>query len=662
MEIEGRARVTIQHVEPEIDGGAYPVKRVAGESVTVRASVFADGHDRITARLLHRRASEEEFDVTAMRPLGNDRWEASFAVDREESHEYTIEAFPDRFGTGRDDLRKKREARQDVAVELQILSAMVRDAADRAAGEEKKALAAAARRLEDPGEEVAGAVESALGDELGRLMARWPDRRFATRYGRILAVVVERERAGFSAWYEFFPRSFGAGKGRHGTLATAAEQIPRIAKMGFDVIYLPPVHPIGVTNRKGRDNTPGSKAGDVGSPWAIGSAEGGHKAIHPELGTLSDFDRFVETAKRHGVEVALDIALQCSPDHPYVKEHPEWFLWRPDGTIQFAENPPKKYEDVVPFDFETDRWMELWEELKSVFTFWAARGVRVFRVDNPHTKPFPFWEWALGEVRKEYPDAIFLAEAFTRPRVMERLAKVGFHQSYTYFTWRNSKWELTEYLRHLTETEVSEYFRPNFWPNTPDILPEYLQFGGRPAFLVRACLAATLSSNYGMYGPAFELCESEGIPGKEEYRNSEKYEIREWDLGRKGRISEMITILNQIRRENAALRRTNNLRFFDVDNDAILCFGKSSGDGENTVVVVVNLDPYHKQSGFVRLPLADLGMEEVRPYLMHELVGDDRFIWQGARNYIELDPQVLPFQIFRVHGRMRRESDFDYYM
>lgn len=661
LKFDGRARVTIQQVEPEIDAGAYPIKRVVGEDVTVMANVFADGHDLITAHLLYRQEGAEEFIAVPMRPLGNDRWSATFTVTEELPYEYTLEAFPDRFGTWQADLQKKVRAEQDVAVELQIGAAIVREASERARGEAKKSLASLAKTI-DQADSSDRATATALSDTLSDLMALYPDRRFATRYDKLLRVAVERERAAFSAWYELFPRSFGEKPDAPGTFKSAAKQIPRIAKMGFDVIYLPPIHPIGTTNRKGRNNATKAKKGDPGSPWAIGAKAGGHKAVHPELGTLKDFEQFVRTANKHEMEVALDIAFQCSPDHPYIKEHPEWFLWRPDGSIQYAENPPKKYEDVVPFNFETDDWEAMWEELKSVFTFWAERGVRIFRVDNPHTKPFPFWEWTISEVKKEFPDVIFLAEAFTRPRVMERLARIGFHQSYTYFTWRNSKGELTEYVRHLTRTRVREYFRPNFWPNTPDILPEYLQYGGRPAFLIRACLAATLSSNYGMYGPAFELCEAAAVPGKEEYLNSEKYELKNWDLKKPGRITEMITILNHIRRENAALHRTNNIQFFEVDNEAILCYGKLSDDGANMILVVVNLDPFHKQSGFVRLPLRDLEIETDRTYMMHELVGDDRFIWQGERNYIELDPHVLPFQIFRVHRRMRRESDFDYYM
>jgi starch synthase (maltosyl-transferring) len=377
---------------------------------------------------------------------------------------------------------------------------------------------------------------------------------------------------------------------------------------------------------------------------------------------MEDFEHFLEIARELELEVALDIAFQCSPDHPYVKEHPEWFRWRPDGSIQFAENPPKRYEDIVPLDFETESWPELWEELKSVFLFWANKGVRIFRVDNPHTKPFRFWQWVIGEVKKKYDDAVFLSEAFTRPQVKGRLAKIGFSQSYTYFTWRNSKWELIEYLEELTGTEIGEYLRPNFWPNTPDILPEFLQYGGRPAFLIRLCLAATLSANYGIYGPAFELCENRAIEGKEEYLNSEKYEIKDWDLKRSGHITQFLKMINRIRRDNGALQQTNNLEFYESDNEFLLFYGKATDDYENVILVLVNLDPFHKQSGWVRVPLGKLGIEENQPFLVHDLVGDDKFIWQQERNYVELDPQVLPFHIFRLRRRLRREYDFDYFM
>lgn len=432
--------------------------------------------------------------------------------------------------------------------------------------------------------------------------------------------------------------------------------------MGFDVLYLPPIHPIGKTNRKGKNNSPVAQPGDVGSPWAIGSEEGGHKSVHPQLGTIEDFVSLVNKAKEYNIEIALDLAFQCSPDHPYVREHPEWFKWRPDGTVQYAENPPKKYEDVLPLNFETENWRELWEELKSIVVFWIEKGVRIFRVDNPHTKPFRFWKWLIEEIKRDYPDVIFLSEAFTRPKVMYHLAKAGFTQSYTYFTWRNTKREFIEYLTELTQTEVREYFRPNFWPNTPDILPEHLQFGGRPAFMMRLVLAATLSSNYGIYGPVFELCVSEALPGKEEYLNSEKYEIRYWDWDQPGNLKDFIARVNRIRRENPALQTTWNLKFFEVDNEYILFYGKVNEDLSNIILVVVNLDPHHTQSGWVRVPISELGIEPNQPYLVHDLLSEDKYIWQGEYNYVELNPHVIPARIFRVRKRLRKETDFDYFM
>jgi starch synthase (maltosyl-transferring) len=475
-------------------------------------------------------------------------------------------------------------------------------------------------------------------------------------------VVVDRERAGFSAWYEMFPRSASEQSGRHGTFRDVEKRLPYVARMGFDVLYLPPIHPVGRIHRKGRNNSPHAEPNDPGSPWAIGSREGGHKAVHPELGTLDDFRRLVAAAKQHGIEVALDIAFQCAPDHPYVAEHPEWFRKRPDGTVQYAENPPKKYEDIYPFDFETDNWRELWNELESVFEFWIGQGVRIFRVDNPHTKPFCFWEWCIAKVKHQYPDAIFLSEAFTRPKLMYRLAKLGFTQSYTYFAWRNTKQELIEYFTELTQTDVAEFFRPNLWPNTPDILTEYMQVGGRPAFVSRCVLAATLGANYGIYGPAFELCVNQPrAQGSEEYLNSEKYEIKNYDLDQPGGLAEFIARVNSIRRENPALQSDRRLRFHWVDNSSLLCYSKSTDDLSNVVVVVVNLDPHRTQSGWVELPVDDWRLDEEHAYQMHDLLSGGRYLWHGFRNYVELNPQIASAHIFRVRRRSRTEQDFECY-
>jgi starch synthase (maltosyl-transferring) len=504
-------------------------------------------------------------------------------------------------------------------------------------------------------------IAAALDPELAASMARHPDRSRAVRRDPPLGVVVEPLRARFSAWYELFPRSTGAA-GRHGTLADAEARLPQLAEMGFDVVYLPPIHPIGQTHRKGREGALVAVPGDPGSPWAIGSLDGGHHDVHPELGTVADFVHFVEAARRLGLEVALDVAFQASPDHPWVAAHPEWFLHRADGSIQYAENPPKQYQDVYPFDFTGPGWRALWEELAQVFETWIGRGVRIFRVDNPHTKPLPFWHWCIARLKERHPDVIFLAEAFTRPRLMYALARRGFSQSYTYFTWRTSKVELTQYLEELCGGELSEYFRPNLWPNTPDILPEHLQVGGRPTFIARLVLAATLSASYGIYGPPFELMESVAREGAEEYARSEKYELRSWDLDRPDSLRPLIARLNRIRRENAALQDNASLRFHRTDNDLVVCYSKRSPDGANTVVVVVNLDPQHRHSAWVELDGAALGIAPAQTVQVHDLLGDGRYLWRGARNYVELDPAAMPAQIFLVRHLLRREQAFEYYL
>jgi starch synthase (maltosyl-transferring) len=460
-----------------------------------------------------------------------------------------------------------------------------------------------------------------------------------------------------------FPRSASSKPGSHGTLRDVEARLPYVARMGFDTLYLPPIHPIGRTYRKGPNNDAEAKPEDVGSPWAIGSEEGGHKAIHPQLGTIEDFRHLVKAAKDQGIEIALDVALQCSPDHPYVKEHPEWFRHRPDGTIQYAENPPKKYQDIYPLDFECDDWRELWEELKSIFVYWIEQGVRCFRVDNPHTKPFGFWEWCLGEIKADYPDVLFLSEAFTRPKVMQRLAKVGFTQSYTYFTWRNTKYELQRYVEQLTRTDVAEYLRPNFWPNTPDILPEYLQLGGPAAFTVRLVLAATLSSNYGVYGPPFEHGWSQPREmGSEEYLDSEKYQVHYHDVEREDSLRDFIARVNRIRRENSVLQSMGGLEFHETTNEELICYTRSEKNHSQIVLVVVNLDPRHTQAGWVHLPLNELQLDPHHPYQVHDLLSDARFLWHGARNYVELNPQIVPAHVFQLRRRIRSEEQFEYYL
>ncbi|HEY7378740.1 MAG TPA: maltotransferase domain-containing protein [Steroidobacteraceae bacterium] len=613
-----RARAVIENITPQVDGGRFAVKREQGDVVVVEADVFADSHDLVACVLLHRRDADSEWRSAPMALVGNDRWRGEFVVSELGRYEFTVSAWVDHLATKQRDIAIKTKAGQDTRLD-----------------------------------ELRGAQLKSAGVDADTV----------TRHEPAIPVEVERERARFSTWYELFPRSAGSPQQHHGTFADCEARLPYIAAMGFDVVYLPPIHPIGLTERKGPNNRVGGTAHDVGSPWAIGAAAGGHKAIHPQLGNLEDFRRLVRSAEKAGIEIALDIAFQCSPDHPYVREHPEWFLKRADGSIQYAENPPKKYQDIYPFYFESPAWRALWEELKSVVDFWIEQGVRIFRVDNPHTKPLPFWEWLIRAIRKEHPDVIFLSEAFTRPAVMYRLAKLGFSQSYTYFTWRNTKRELTEYFTSLSRPPVSDFLRPNLWPNTPDILPEYLQFGGRSAFMVRLVLAATLGASYGMYGPAFELLERQPRePGSEEYLDSEKYQLRAWDLERADSLRGLITRLNRIRREQVPLQSDRHLRFHRIDNDALVAYSKTSADGQDAVLTVVNLDPQHVQSGWLELDLDALGLGAERSFQVHDLITDARYLWQGPRNYVALDPHTLPAHLFRIRRRVRTERDFDYFL
>lgn len=658
---DGRCRAVIEGVTPEIDGGRFAVKRVVGDIVVVEADVFADGHDRVACLLRHRAPGEEQWRESPMTPLGNDRWRGSFVAERLGEYRYTVTAWVDAFLSWRYDLSRRTDA-ADILVALQVGAGLVQAAAQRAEGGDRQRLEDYAARLR-ASRQAAGGKALGLEEELAQLMARHPDRRFATDYDRELPLWVDRERARFSAWYEMFPRSCVDAGQAHGTLATAEARLPYVAAMGFDVLYLPPIHPIGRTFRKGRNNALTAAPEDPGSPWAIGAEEGGHKALHPQLGTLEDFHRFVAKAHSLGLEVALDIAYQCSPDHPYVKAHPQWFRHRPDGSIQYAENPPKKYQDVYPFDFECEQWRELWDELESVMEFWIGQGVHIFRVDNPHTKPFAFWQWAIAKIRARHPQVIFLSEAFTRPKVMYRLAKLGFTQSYNYFPWRNTRPEIESYFTELTRGEVREYFRPNLWPNTPDILTEYLQYGGRGAFMARAALAATLGANYGIYGPAFELLEHvPREPGSEEYLDSEKYQVRHWDLNRPDSLRDYLARLNRIRRDNPALQQDWNLVFCSTDNEAIVCYAKYTDDRANVVLAAVNLDPHHVQSAWIDLPLEQLGVESERPYQVHDLLSGARYLWHGQRNFVRLDPAAAPAHVFRLRRRVRTEHDFDYFM
>ena len=653
-------RVWIENVRPRVDCGEFPIKRTVGERVVVTADVLTDGHDRLGAALLWRRAGERTWREEPMQPLGNDVWQAAFQIEALEPHAYTVAAWIDAFGSWREALKTKSAAGQDVASELAEGAELIRLAGRRADVPDRDALAALADELENGATEPER-VERALGNDLRGLVMRWPDRTAETVHERVYAVDVNRERARHGAWYELFPRSCSPEPGRHGTLSDAERRLAVIADMGFDVLYLPPIHPIGRVNRKGRNNRLERGPGDPGSPWAIGAAEGGHDALHPELGTLDDFERFRSTAEALGLEIALDLAFQCAPDHPWVAEHPQWFRTRPDGTIKHAENPPKQYEDIYPLRFDGEDARALWEELRRVVLVWCERGVRIFRVDNPHTKPLAFWAWLIPEIKRLHPETIFLSEAFTRPKVMYALAKVGFDQSYTYFTWRNTKPEIRGYLAELTGPDVREFFRPNFFANTPDILPEYLQFGGRAAFMTRLVLAATLGASYGVYS-GFELCENEARPGSEEYLDSEKYEIKHRDWDRAGNLREYITRINTIRRENPALLSQAGLRFLESESEQILFYAKTDPASTNVVLVAVNLDPHHTHQGWVEVPIEDWGIGEEETYQVHDLIGTARYLWHGRRNTVRLDPQQSPAQVFRLRRRVRSERDFDYFL
>ncbi|MFO7783886.1 MAG: alpha-1,4-glucan--maltose-1-phosphate maltosyltransferase [Thermodesulfobacteriota bacterium] len=658
----GRQRVVITNVQPQVQAGRFPAKASLGEAVTVEADIFADGHDVLSARLLYRRPGDADWTEIPMTHRVNDRWQASFHPDGLGVYEVSLTAWIDRFATWRRNLARKHAAGVLEAADLREGALLLRKTAASARGEDARTFTAVADVL-DSEAPTPGAVKAGLDQGLALLVEHYAERPFAATCHRNPFIRVEREKARFSAWYEMFPRSASKEPGRHGTFLDVIERLPYVAGMGFDVLYLPPIHPIGRTHRKGANNTQQAGPEDPGSPWAIGSEEGGHMSVHPALGTMEDFRLLVDEAREVGLEIALDIAFQCSPDHPWVREHPGWFRRRPDGSIQYAENPPKKYEDIYPLDFETDDWKNLWEALEQVLLFWAEAGVRIFRVDNPHTKTFGFWKWVIQEVQRVYPDAIFLAEAFTRPKVMYHLAKSGFSQSYTYFAWRNTAGELTDYFAELSRPPVRDFFRPNLWPNTPDILPEHLQVGGRPEFRNRLLLAATLGANYGIYGPAFELCVD--LPreqGGEEYLDSEKYQIRHWDLEHPDNLRDFIARVNKARRENPALQHDRNLRFHRTDNEMLLCYSKTDESSENTVLVVVNLDPHYTQSGWIDLPLEALEIDTLRSFQMHDLISDARFIWSGPRNYIELDPRSTPGHIFRIRKKLRTEKDFDYFM
>jgi len=691
---EGRSRVVIEHITPEIDGGRHAVKCVVGDTVRVNAAIYSDGHDHVGARLRYRRAEEREWRNASFRTLGNDLWEAEFRVDAIGAWVYTVQAWVDHFDTWIHDLHKRIDAQataaplanganlneplpsgnaartqtaavsrtstaqagpppastvpSDVPLALRSGAVLLDRASTQAREPDVRTLKSAASSLRQIAERPQQRYEFPLSGETIALAMKYPDLSFATTYSRELPLWVDRERARFSSWYELFPRSASQTPGEHGTFLDVIRMLPEIARMGFDIVYLPPIHPIGTAYRKGKNNSTVAEPGDVGSPWAIGNTDGGHKAILKELGTFTDFSAMVSAAGDLDMEIALDIAFQCSPDHPWVKQHPDWFQIRPDGTIQYAENPPKKYQDIYPLNFESSDWQALWQELFSVFAFWIDKGIRVFRVDNPHTKALPFWEWCIAEVRKTHPEVIFLAEAFTRPHVMYGLAKMGYTQSYTYFSWRTEKQELTDYMQEVTTAPIADFFRPNLWPNTPDILPGFLQTTNPAAYLQRIILAATLSASYGVYGPAFELMEHEPAkPGSEEYLHSEKYQLRTWNRDDPKSLAPIYTLLNTARHGHPALQTNETLRFHPIANPHLLCYSKQAGS--DIILVVVNLDPDSLHTGWTDLDLASLGLPETAAFTVEDLLDGAHYTWTGSTNYVALDPAKMPAHIFHVH-------------
>ncbi|MGV8877699.1 MAG: alpha-1,4-glucan--maltose-1-phosphate maltosyltransferase [Sphingobacteriaceae bacterium] len=643
----GQQRVIITNISPLIDDGKYPAKRVIDELITLSADIFTDGHDEIAASVLVKHEADKLWREVPMNFMVNDHWEVGIQATKTGFYQFQLMAWIDHFSTWKKGLVKKKAAGQDIAVELQIGAELLQAAIETAKPALKKQLKSWISQLQ-PDQDVNAAVALATSEEVSDVMRLSRVADLITKHPTIMVLEVERKKAGFSTWYELFPRSAASEPGFHGTFNDVKNLLPRIAGMGFDVLYFPPIHPIGVLNRKGKNNSLTPAADDPGSPWAIGSELGGHKAIHPQLGTVKDFKALIAEANKFDIELAMDIAYQCAPDHPYVKSHPQWFKWRPDGTVQYAENPPKKYEDILPFNFETDDWQNLWQELKSVVDYWITLGVRIFRIDNPHTKSFAFWEWMIREIRTKNPEVIFLAEAFTRPRLMEQLAKIGFNQSYTYFTWRNTKQELEEYITELTQTNLQYYFRPNFWPNTPDILPHHLVEGRENAHNIRLILAATLSSNYGLYGPVYEFGINTPFPGKEEYNDNEKYEIKHWDWNRYSHTGEIISRINKIRKANPALQTTWNILLAETSNDQVICYAKANLDRSNRLIIAVNLDPFHTQGAYVNIPIKELGIKPDQHYTVTDLLSGAKYHWVGEVNYVALNPYEMPAHILKI--------------
>ncbi|MFN5539753.1 MAG: maltotransferase domain-containing protein [Candidatus Melainabacteria bacterium] len=648
--------IIIEQVSPEIDNGKYPIKCLVGETIKVSADIFKDGHDILRAQIKYKAKEQLLWNETEMSLLSNDLWQGSFQVTEEcTTYLYTIEVWVDALLTCLDSIEKRckanlpEEMRSDLAEALKLMSEMNETVS---VDNDKQLLQKYINELNQFSPSCESVLEIIYQISFQDLIQKYPLKRFCTQYDKKLEIKVERKKAVFGSWYELFPRSQSSVSGQHGTFRDCIEKLPYIAKMGFDVLYLPPIHPIGKTNRKGKNNSLITTDQDPGSPWAIGSHEGGHKSIHPELGSLEDFRELIKAADELGLEIAIDFAIQCTPDHPYVKEHPEWFYHRADGTIKYAENPPKKYQDIYPLDFHCKEATSLWNELKSILLYWIEQGIKIFRVDNPHTKPMRFWQWLIAEIHKDYPEVIFLSEAFTMPKPMKFLAKVGFTQSYSYFTWRNTKEEITEYSTELTQSEMKNYYRGNFFPNTPDILPYGLQNANKAAFKIRLFLAATLSSIYGIY-QGYEFCENQPLGnGKEEYLNSEKYEIKyrpihdsNW-LSKQNHLIDYITLINKARKENAALQEYKNLEFYECENPNIIAYGKYSEDRSNQILCVVNLNPNNIEQGFVKLPLNKIGIDEYKEFRVKDLITGESYYWNGSSNYVRLDPSYESAHLF----------------
>jgi starch synthase (maltosyl-transferring) len=644
--MQNQKRVVIDFVSPQVNNGDYFIKRVVNEVVAINAHVLADGHDIIVASILYKHEKARKWDEIRMRPLENDEWQAAFAVEKQGFYHYKVEGWVDYALNWQHGIERKIDDDQHVNSELLEGVTYLKPLLKKVSKSEKEYLLKCIDLFEDE-PSYNEAISEAVSPALYNILVQFPTKILANS-SKEYPVYVDRLKARFSTWYEFFPRSASENEGVHGTFKDCERLLPRIKQMGFDTLYFPPIHPIGEVNRKGKNNTTNAQDGDVGSAWGIGSKDGGHMDIHPQLGTIEDFKALVQKAKKQGIEIAMDYALQAAPDHPWVKEHPSWFKWRPDGTVQYAENPPKKYQDILPIYWESSEYKNLWNECLDILLFWIDCGIDVFRVDNPHTKPFYFWYWIISEVKQKHPDVIFLAEAFTRPKIMAQLAKQGFTQSYTYFTWRNTKHEFVEYMEELTRTDIKDYMQPNFWPNTPDINPYHLQGANESKHIQRYVLAATLSSSIGIYGPVFEYMISDALPGKEEYLNSEKFQVSHYDWTQENKITTIISRVNNIRHENEALQQTNNIKFCHIENDNLLAFYKWNNDKTNELLIIISLDPYYAQQGSLQLPLADLSLSHGDHIQVHDLITDSSYSWTNEWNFIELHP-TLPFHIFKIH-------------